>query len=87
MKLFIAVEYNKFDTDRVRWSDDVSLVVFCAEARSDWPAIATLFNDKKLPGQNYPLSIDIKDNWAVNEIGETTLYTVPTIIEHAVADS
>lgn len=87
MKLFIAVEHNKQGTGRVQWSDDVNLVVFCAESLSHWPDITELFNSLKIPNRYYALSIDIKDNWVIREIGETTLFTVPTIIEHAVADS
>lgn len=86
MKVFIAVEHN-LHGERMRWSDDVNLVVFCAKSMNEWPAIAELFNAMKLPAMHYNLSIDIKDNWIIREIGETTLFTIPTIIEHAVADS
>lgn len=86
MKLFVAVEKNSAGTP-VRYSDDVNLVIFCAERIEDWGDIATMFNNLKIAALYFNLSIDITDNWEVREIGETTLFTVPTIIEYTVADS
>lgn len=86
MKLFVAAEESSADTP-VRYFDDVNLVIFCAERIEDWGDIATMFNNLKIAALYFNLSIDITDNWEVREIGETTLFNGPTIIEYTVADS
>ncbi|ARV76635.1 hypothetical protein PHABIO_4 [Pseudomonas phage Phabio] len=86
MKLFVAVEHGK-DGERVQWSEDVNLIVFCAESIEDWPKVAELFNSLKLPARHHHLMVYTDSDWRIREIGETTLFTVPTIIEHAVADA
>lgn len=86
MKVFIAVEHNK-NGQRSQWTDDVNMIVYCAESLEDWPKVAGFFNSLKLPARHHSLNVDISEQWVIREIGETQLFNEMTIIEYAVADS
>ena len=84
MKFFIAVEKNTAG-ETIIFSDDVVMVTFTASSVKDWPKVVEHFNALKLPTSHFNLSIDIKDNWVLTELGEAPNHNDITIIEHIVA--